>query len=306
MRRDSASLASVRIDRVGFDEAAQHLHAVREAVFIQGQGVPAAIERDDRDAHCQHVLARDADGRPIGTGRLDADGRIGRLAVLEAYRGRGLGRAVLAELVAIAMDARLDALYLHAQATAVDFYLEQGWVPVGDAFQEAGIEHRDMHLPLRTPRLVNDADGARAALCGVVAHARRQCSLFVPQLDADLFDAAPVQAALRRHASGVRGAECRILLCNETASAHGPTMLALVQRLTSTFQLRVAVEPTDVEEPEAWLCNDRGGSWHMPMSNRHAGDYALDAPGMARGLRQRFEAVWERSRPASGLRALGL
>lgn len=301
-----ATQQPIRIRRADFAADATRLHQVREAVFIHGQNVPAEIERDQRDAHCLHVLAEDDEGNPIGTGRLDVDGRIGRLAVLDAYRDQGIGRALLAELVAIAMQQRFDALHLHAQADALGFYLQQGWVPEGDAFTEAGIAHRHMHLPLRSPRLVSDADGERAAVCGVLTHARRQCWLSLPTLDAELLDAAPVQAALRRFGTSGRGAECRILLRDETFGQQGPATLALIQRLPSVFQLRVAVESADLEQPDAWLCNDLGGSWHRPLAARAAGDYALDAPGIARTLRQRFDAAWQRSRPADGLRALRL
>ena len=64
-------------DRAGFEvEVADYardrdaLRAVREAVFVREQGVPLELELDARDPDCLHVLARDAEGRPIGTGRL--------------------------------------------------------------------------------------------------------------------------------------------------------------------------------------------------------------------------------------------
>ena len=37
---------------------------------------------------------------------------------------------------------------LHAQASAVGFYLAHGWQARGAAFAEAGIEHQEMTLPL--------------------------------------------------------------------------------------------------------------------------------------------------------------
>ena len=55
---------------VDHDAARPQLRAVREAVFIREQGVPAGIEIDDLDPRCRHVLARDRHGRPIGTARL--------------------------------------------------------------------------------------------------------------------------------------------------------------------------------------------------------------------------------------------
>ena len=76
------------------DFAADHeaLRAVREAVFVREQGVPPELEADAQDPECLHVLARDAAGRPIGTGRLTPAHTLGRMAVLPEWRGRGVFR----------------------------------------------------------------------------------------------------------------------------------------------------------------------------------------------------------------------
>ena len=46
-----------------------NLREIREQVFIIEQKVPAVAEWDDIDAQSLHVIARDGEGRPIGTGR---------------------------------------------------------------------------------------------------------------------------------------------------------------------------------------------------------------------------------------------
>lgn len=296
----------VVVTAADFSEDRAALHAIRETVFILGQGVPADIERDAGDAGCRHVIARAADGQPVGTGRIDAHGRIGRMAVLPDWRGSGVGHALLDALVDIGLQQELDELHLHAQAGVIDFYLQQGWLPEGERFEEAGIEHIDMRLPLRKPRLATGAEAGQAALCGVVQHARRQTSAFLPLLEPALFDSDAVQGCLRRLGTSVRGAEVRLLLKDATPRQASPRMVELAQRLPSIFQLRVANETVDLEEPSAWICNDRGGYWQRPIAQRLAGDYAVDAPGAARTLRQRFDTAWERARPCTELRILGL
>ena len=58
------------VDTVDYEAALPDLRVVREAVFVQEQRVPLELEWDALDPQCVHVLARDAAGNPIGTGRL--------------------------------------------------------------------------------------------------------------------------------------------------------------------------------------------------------------------------------------------
>jgi len=86
---------------------------------------------------------------PIGCGRLLRDGHIGRMAVLRECRGRGVGAALLALLVALARERGNDRAILNAQTHALPFYARFGFMPEGLEFTEAGIPHRTMTLTLR-------------------------------------------------------------------------------------------------------------------------------------------------------------
>jgi len=127
--------------------------AIRDAVFIQEQGIPAALEHDTADADALHAVAVNRLGRALGTGRLltveVGVAKIGRMAVLSSVRGAGVGRPLLEALVAAAR-ARGDAeVLLNAQASAIGFYRQSGFAPRGPAFEEAGMAHQEMVLRLR-------------------------------------------------------------------------------------------------------------------------------------------------------------
>ena len=125
--------------------------ALRTRVFVEEQGVPAAIEQDAHDATAVHALARDEDGRVVATGRLlvrDGRGVIGRMAVDASARGRGHGADVLAELHRQAVALGLTEVELHAQLPARGFYERAGYTAVGDGYEEAGIAHVTMRRPL--------------------------------------------------------------------------------------------------------------------------------------------------------------
>ena len=127
---------------------APRLGTVRQAVFIDEQGVPEALEWDEHDAASVHWLAASDDGTPIGCARLLPDGHIGRMAVLPAWRGRGVGRALLAAVVRTAKRRGHATLGLSAQTHAAAFYAQAGFVAVGDEYEEAGIAHVAMRKNL--------------------------------------------------------------------------------------------------------------------------------------------------------------
>jgi predicted GNAT family N-acyltransferase len=128
--------------------------ALRHRVFVEEQGVPAEIERDDRDATAVHALSRDRSGAVVATGRLLLDaagpGRavIGRMAADPAVRGQGHGGVVLAALHRAAADRGQSGVELHAQLAARRFYERAGYTQVGEPFEEAGIAHVTMRRDL--------------------------------------------------------------------------------------------------------------------------------------------------------------
>lgn len=117
---------------------------VRRRVFVEEQGVPASLEWDGLDPDCLHALALDADGTAVGTGRLLPDGRIGRMAVLAGWRGRGVGFALLRALLDQALQRGDAHIHLHAQVSALGFYARAGFVAEGGEFLDAGIRHLTM------------------------------------------------------------------------------------------------------------------------------------------------------------------
>ena len=125
------------------------LRQVRREVFVVEQRVPEELEWDEHDGTCVHCIAMDDTGRTIGTGRLIADtplARVGRMAVLEGYRGRGVGQSILDTLLSVAQGRGERGIELHAQTHALAFYERAGFAAEGPEFDEAGIPHRVMRL----------------------------------------------------------------------------------------------------------------------------------------------------------------
>jgi predicted GNAT family N-acyltransferase len=143
-----ANTSPFRVRLVDWRDASPALSRIRTTVFVGEQKVPPEIEIDGRDPECAHALAESASGEAIGTGRLMPDGRIGRMAVLAAWRNRGVGAALLEALMAEARRRGFRVVYLHAQSRAKDFYLRHGYAVEGDEYLEAGIPHIGMRARL--------------------------------------------------------------------------------------------------------------------------------------------------------------
>ena len=144
-------LASHEVDRAA-------AFAVRHKVFVDEQGVPVELERDERDADADHFVAS-VDGRAIGAVRLVVEpagfegvpaehgqvGHLGRLAVLAEARGSGLGAGLLSAVEDRAAKRGLRLVYLGAQTHAVGFYERLGYHAYGAEFDDAGLPHRHMY-----------------------------------------------------------------------------------------------------------------------------------------------------------------
>jgi predicted GNAT family N-acyltransferase len=140
----------MKISVADFEGDYAAIRGVRFAVFVDEQQIPRELEMDDRDIACVHWLARDERGGAIGTVRLDLDagGKVGRLAVLAAERGRGVGRALMEQVQEHARAQGVARVWCHAQKSAASFYTRLGYRVSSEPFDEAGIEHVRMERAL--------------------------------------------------------------------------------------------------------------------------------------------------------------
>ena len=128
--------------------------AVRQAVFIDEQGIPESEEWDADDAEAVHAVVSNLAGLPLATGRLIHAGqepehaKIGRMAVLRCSRGTGLGEQVLRALMDEARRRQLHGIALHAQVNAQGFYEKLGFGAEGPVFDEVGMPHQRMVIRL--------------------------------------------------------------------------------------------------------------------------------------------------------------
>ncbi len=309
--------AEFRVEPADYRTDFQDLRRVREPVFVVEQQVPIELEWDALDPFCQHVIARDNANHPIGTGRLTPQRKIGRMAVLAEWRGRGVGEAMLVALIDAARAQRWPEIELNAQIDAVGFYARYGFLPFGDEFEEAGIRHQAMRLQLEaiaerppsTPRpalaVVETFDDAMRAAASVFANSRREVCVFSRDLDHGLLSAPMVMDAMRSYATSGVGATVRVLLLDPLIPMQlNHPWLTLAQRLTSVFAFRACEEEHDRQYPSAFAVGDRGGLYFRPIGGRIEGEASDASPARARQLHEGFDRMWERARSCTEYRAI--
>lgn len=130
------------------------LLALRSRVFVVEQSSPYP-DIDGRDPGALHLIATDHTGTVAGCARClapdgdapDAPVSFGRLAVDPSQRATGLGRALVADSLAVLADAWPDRdVVIGAQLHLERFYGGFGFLRNSDVYDDFGIPHIDMRL----------------------------------------------------------------------------------------------------------------------------------------------------------------
>ena len=136
--------------KISDKEHTQLAFDIRNAVFVKEQNVDPKIEIDGNEASAFHYLAYEKN-IPVGAARwrFTLDGvKLERFAVVKNYRGKGVGTAILHAVLEDIDKSKV--IYLHSQLQSISFYEKNGFVKIGNEFEEAGIKHYKMiyKLPL--------------------------------------------------------------------------------------------------------------------------------------------------------------
>lgn len=140
-------MTTTRLVRVAAASELPTCLAIRHEVFVVGQAVPEDREIDGLDGVCTHLLAL-VDREPAGTARLretaDGHAKAERVAVLDRFRGLGLGLELMRTLETESARRGHREVVLSAQVAVIGFYERQGYTVEGGVYEDAGIPHQDM------------------------------------------------------------------------------------------------------------------------------------------------------------------
>jgi predicted GNAT family N-acyltransferase len=152
MKDRCKTMGDVVLRIVPFTEAQFDIRSIRYEVFHVEQGVALELDFDGLDETSMHVVAYQG-GQAIGTTRIrmltQRLAKIERVAVLADYRGQGLGKMLMKAAVEYLDAQAVPEIKLNAQMQVKAFYEKLGFIPYGEAFDEAGILHIEMRRLLQ-------------------------------------------------------------------------------------------------------------------------------------------------------------
>ena len=99
------------VENGDWDQLQQDARLIRELVFVVEQNIPEQDEWDDQDAISQHFVVYDRD-QPVATARLLQNNSVGRVAVIQKYRGQGIGRMIMLDIIRYAQQQHRPFLKL--------------------------------------------------------------------------------------------------------------------------------------------------------------------------------------------------
>lgn len=122
-------------------------YQIRRTVFVEGQGIAEELDTDGLDDQAEHVIMY-KDNQPAGCARLrytENNMKLERLAVLESFRGQGLGKELMLFVDEYAKEKQVDKVIMSAQQYLEKFYNSLDYQRDGDVFTEVGIPHVKMY-----------------------------------------------------------------------------------------------------------------------------------------------------------------
>lgn len=125
---------------------------IRKQVFQDEQKFTKETEVDEYDSNDNFQtlnLLLLSEEKPIGTVRLyKKNGEkwfLSRFCLLKECRGKKIGNFMMDEFLKKCIELKIDELFLTSQFSAKDFYLKNGFDPIGETFDIEEVPHIIMH-----------------------------------------------------------------------------------------------------------------------------------------------------------------
>jgi len=149
----ASCVEGIEIKQVEHGSALYELEVdLRRRVLREPLGL--VFTKEQLDAECSDIhLVAIIGGKIVGCLVLTPTGngsvQMRQVAVDPTMQGSGIGRELVVQSEAVALNHGYQEMMLHARDTAVGFYLKLGYEIRGEPFVEVAIPHREMFKVIR-------------------------------------------------------------------------------------------------------------------------------------------------------------
>ncbi|MCB1615123.1 MAG: GNAT family N-acetyltransferase [Pseudomonadales bacterium] len=278
----------------------QVLKSIREAVFIKEQHVPENLEWDEEDETAIHFLTS-INEQPVATARITTKGQLGRCAVLENYRGQGVGSAMLRFILLQASSCGFTQLFLYSQTHAIGFYKQFGFEEEGSEFLDAGIPHKKMSRFL-PPDRSSISKGSleqfqhfhecREWILKLLAEAEKCICIFSESLDPLLLDSSEIASLLIAFRKRSTKTSIRLLVKNtRPLKLTSHRLVKIGQRSDNILEIRTFDVPKG-SYPYFYIITDDINILFRANEESYLGSVNLDNRARVKAQQEEFDQLW--------------
>jgi predicted GNAT family N-acyltransferase len=288
------------------------LRQIREAVFIEEQGVPQELEWDNLDDNAEHFLAYIGE-EVVGCARLIDHKKIGRMAVLKAYRNQYVGREIVDHIKRFASQKRYTLLQLSAQCHAYGFYRRCGFTAYSTPFNDANIPHINMEYRVfsetaqasqytyskdQSIYTANRLMEIKGYLHMALSQTRKKMLLSIEDLSHPICKDYDLISKIKYLAKHNRHFKCHILLSHYHPHNNDHELFKLMARLPSFIEIR----QHPAASSNVWLFDDT--AW-LSAEHSHGKACFADSEGI-KNHTEKFNQCWHHSKAIQSARQLSI
>ncbi len=305
-------MQGITVKNVTWSKDRVDLKSIRRDVFVLEQGVDQDLEWDGKDEEAEHYLAY-IDGEAVGCARLLDHKKIGRMAVLKLYRGKGIGKEILDHIKRHASQKRYTLLQLSAQCHAYEFYSRSGFNACSQPYIDAGMAHIDMECRVFSQEesqyqyaFSQDQNiyhgNSTIETAGffeiMLSQCRRALTLSINDLSHPLTHDPQLLSKISQLARQQKHFKAYILLNNYHASHNDHPLFKLMHKLPSFVKIRNSTENI----PNQFLVD--GTAWFN--LNGNASKVCYSDRSRTKQFMEQFNRSWHQAKELQGARRLSI
>lgn len=295
---------------VEWEDAGNSIRRIRRLVYDAELAVVGYRDLKETDDDAIHWAAKNDDNHPIGVISMTPQGTIYDLAVLDDYRGNGIGSSLLElafqrarrfGLPAINITENANPSFLrkrHFQQT------EQQWQRIieeedrevtlrqnaGEAVSDDATYHLGVDKQLILLRRDSDF---RNIILEMTRQARRSIQILSPNLSHDLLDSSELGEICSALARRNRYTHIEILVFDpHRVVKHGHTLLSIARKLPSSIRMKV-VDPEMRKQNHEYILVDGQGFIYRQDYESYEGTACFSDITECNRLNRQFTACWE-------------